>query len=795
MFINYLKVIYRQLIRDKIYSFISISGLTLGLLCCLYTVTYLQHEFTFDRYHQHYDRIVRVVYDNYLNLGPFATSPLPVGPALKESFPEIEEMTRVSHGLKSLVRSGQQKYFEELAFVDPGLLDVFSVPIVAGNADHLLELPNTIMISETYARKYFGNTNPIGKTLEIGTSGGLNSEITAVFQDLPSNSSIQFDIALPFSTFEKVWGPATLWQQMPANYTFLLLNQAAKLSALKAKIPDFVQLHLEDQLDSWQTQYKINLQPLNDVHLNDQYGKDKNQGNLKSLYILGCIGFLILLIATVNYINYATARFGKRAKEMGVRKVIGADRRSLVSFSILETTVLSALAGILALVLVNPLLPVLNEISGKSFSATYIYHWQSILIIFLLIGCLGIAAGILPALLLSSLKPVHALYGRINNLFSGVKLRKVLITAQFVASLFLISATIIVYQQIQFIRKNIHSDEKNQIAVFQINSRIDQQFRALKEELLRIPGINSVSAGSNVPTFTGDSWPLQRDLNSPKVQTENFSIQSDFIETMNYRIIAGRDLNADISADVKNGFIINETAVRDLGFQSVESAIGQSLIFGNKKNGEIVGVVEDFNFKSFHEKIAPAVIQFKPFDWMDNDFVVINFQPHFFSGMHEKISEIITAIDPSWYTDIKFFNEQFMMTHIEDLQRARLLTFFAVLSVLISCMGLLGLISFAVERKRKEISIRKVLGAQVFSVFLLLLNDFLKLVLLAFLITTPVAWILMHYWLQDFAYQVSIQWWVFLLSGLIGALLAVLTMSYHGIGAALKNPSDNLRNE
>lgn len=797
MFRNFLKIAFRQLGKNRFYATISISGLALSMACCLLMLVYLQSEWSYDQHNEEPDRIYRLVFDNYLGQGRYATTPLPIAPALGQDIPEIKATTRVARGLKTLTRFEDKQFFETLAFIDTGFADVFSLDFIRGDRHSALNQPQAVIISERFAEKYFGDADPLGKTLEMGSSGDLYSTVSGVFRDFPQNATVQFDLAVPFSTYERAYGPPNLWQQMPGNYTFFRLADNTSIAAVEDKLVDFTGKHMEEQLLDWRQNYQLAVQPLLDVHLYSDYGKESTSGNLKTLYLLGFIAVLVLIIAGINYVNYTTARFSKRAKEVSIRKIIGADRQALIGQFMLETLLTTALAGIVAVSLALLLLPGFNQVAGKSFHALHLnqpWFYAAALGIVLFVG---LVAGIFPALFLSGFQPIDILRGRFRQLSTANLSRKGLVVTQFTASVTLLVATFVVWKQMEFVRASVRPESSEQVGVFQINSKLSEQFQTLREELLQVPGVEEVAGGSNVATFTGDSWPMQLDLNSPKVQTENYAIQGDFLKTMDYEIIAGRSLDPDRSSDLAGAFVLNEAAVRALGFSSPEEALGKSALFGgsNKKQGQVVGVIKDFHFQSFHEKVNPAVIQFPPYDWMKSLFIAVRFQSDRTERLQSAVKEIVTQLDPTWHADLQFLDEHFMQLHQNDMQQGRIFGAFALLAIFISCLGLLGLVTFAAEQRTKEIGIRKVLGASMAGIFRMLSVDFLRLVLIAFLLAVPISWYLMNNWLEGFTYRIDIPVGIFLIAGLSALLIALAAVSFQSLKAALANPVKSLRSE
>jgi len=648
------------------------------------------------------------------------------------------------------------------------------------------------------ARKYFGNEDPLNKIFKIGSMGSLNSTVKGVFKNLPQNSQLQFNCLVSFTTMNKLGWSTNLWDQMPGNYTYVLLNNSSDAKKFAAKLPAFVQ-HNEAQKLNKGLSYNLILQPLTSIHLQSHLqGELPGAGDISYIYLFAAIAFIILLIACINFINFATANVIKRAKEIGVRKVIGAQYSQLIKQFLSESLLTYFLAILLALLFAQLLLPVFNYISGKSFVITDVM--QPIIIGGLIIIGLvaGLITGLFPAWSISHTSSLNALKGKINKAGSKIALRKALVTVQFIASLALLVCASVVYQQMQYIRKQISASQGDQVIVFPINNALVEQYDALKTQLLENSNVVNVTATTNAPGFTQDSWPASLTQNSASVQAENYVTDEDFLKTMNIPLLAGRALNQHVASDVKNGFVLNETAVHQLGFKNIDDAIGKTILWGggdDKKRGAILGVVKDFHFRSLHEKIAPALFQFAPYDWMTYNYILVKLQPGNFNSTIDFIRKTVTAFDNSWLVDYKFFDDNFQSLHKKDQQQGQIFAAFAAIAILISCLGLFGLTIYATQQRIKEIGIRKVLGASVVSIVTLLSQDFIKLILVAACIAFPVAWWGMNKWLEDFAYRISVGWEVFVLAGVAMTMIALITVSFQAIKAAVANPVESLRTE
>ena len=795
-----IRIALRSLIKHKFYAGVSILGLAASIAFAVLMVAYVHNESTFDSYHDRSDNIFRIVFDNYEDLGAFATTPLPIGPALLKDYPELESMTRISNGYNSLVRFKNNKFFETISFVDSGLVDVFSLHFIHGDPSTVLKEPNQVILSESTAQKYFGEDNPIGKMLEIGSTGVLNSEVVGVFRDFPQNSHISLDLAAPFSTFEKTWGISNteLWLQMPSNYTYVRLFEGQDIGDFSSKLPAFAEAYVGGEIADPGKSYVMNVQQIEDIHLNSHLQREAGPNNdLSNLYMLGFIALLILLVAAINYINHSTARFSQRAREVVIRKVVGATRKQLVLQFLSETLLIVTLAAVTALVIAQLLIPIFNEISGKTFTDVDLRKTMIVMCLGLIVFLLTLLSGIFPALFLSSFRPIEVLKGKFSRFAIPEISRKYLVTIQFTTSIILIIATLVVSSQMDFARKLFQPDHDEKVVLFQTNGKINNKMNVLKEELLREPGILSVTASSNIPTFYGDSWPIRTSVEGSPVQTENYAVDDDFIQTLGFELVAGRDIYKERATDVEEAFILNQTAVRKLGIANAQEAIDQAIYWGSdqKKKGRIVGVVEDFHFQSLHNVVEPAIIQFSPFNWMTYNFCALRIQVDQYEQIEKKVEELLSDIDPKWIADIRFLDDNFEKMHEKDIRQGNLFGSFALLAIIISSLGLLGLIAFATERRTKEIGIRKVLGCSIPGVVGHLTKDFFILVLVAFMLAVPISYAWMSHWLKGFAYSVELSWWQFAAAGIGLTLLVGITVSYMSIKAALVNPVKSLRSE
>lgn len=795
---SYFKTAIRNLWRNKVFSLINIFGLAFGLCCCLMMILFISNELRYDDFNKNAPSIYRVAFSNYFKQGAYATTPLPVGPALKEQLPEIKSFTRIASTGTNLMKYNGNEYFEPITYADADMFKIFSFPLKEGDPNTALKDPNSIVISEQMAKKYFGNEDPLNKLIKIGSTGALNSRVTGVFKTLPQNSQLQFSCLISFSTMYKLGYTTNLWQQMPENYTYLLLNHPADAKKISAKLPAFIQPRYGNEL-SKDAVYNLMLQPLTDIHLRSKLQSElPGSGDISYIYLFGAIAVIILLIASINFINFAAANAIKRAKEIGVRKVIGARRIQLIRQFLSESFITYMAGSLVALLLAQLLLPVFNFISGKSFAFNDIFQ-VSIGGGLLLLGIVaGTIAGLFPAWSISRLSSVEALKGNMGNSGRKVVIRKALVTVQFAASMALMVASAIVFQQMKYIREQGSLKQKEQVIVFPINRNLVARYEALKNQLAANRDIVSVTGSTNVPGFTGDSWPVRLTENSEPMQTENYVADDNFFKTMNFTIVAGRELDAKNAIDVKEGFVLNETAVHTLGFKNIQDAIGKTILWGGdkeKKHGRITGIVKDFHFTSLHQKISPALVQFAYYDWMTYNYLLVKLRAGDLNTMIEFVKKTVASFDANWLVDYKFFDENFQKLHKKDEQQGQVFSAFALIALFISSLGLFGLTIYATQQRIKEIGIRKVLGSSVTGIVNLLSKDFIKLIVIAAVIAFPVSWWAMNRWLEDFAYRIHIDALIFLEVGVSTVLLAMLTVSFQAIKAGMANPVKSLRTE
>jgi putative ABC transport system permease protein len=806
MFYNYFKIAFRNLVKYKFISFINLFGLTLGLTCCLLISTYIINELSYDRYNTNADHIFRVerTFVNpetgALNLKLAAVAP-PVGPLLKNDFKEIRQVTRLLQNSPTPFRYEDKKFNEQNSyFADEHLFDVFNVQVTKGNPAKALNDPYSVMLTEDLAKKYFGNDEPLNKIVRMNNQFDL--KVTGVYKSFPSNAHLHPELMISFNTLNDtaVYGAnnlATNWGNN-AFFTYVLLPQGYDPSKLEAQLPAFLNRHINDGDKYKPSQYtSLSLRKLSDIHLLSHMDDEAEEnGDIKRVYVFSAIALFILLIACINYMNLSTARSVLRGKEIGIRKVVGAQKKELVLQFLCESVLICWIATLLAILLTRLTLPWLNDISGQDLSISSLFKWQFFLPLLSLPFVIGILSGIYPALFLSSFQPIKVLKGIMKVGGHSLSFRKALVVVQFSISIILIICTTIVFQQLRYMQQKALGFNKDHVITLAYNAGLNDKYESFKTQLMDNPGIKGVTRSSRIPSGRlldamgsqinrGDSLtPIQADI--------KFVVaDEDFIPTYGVGMVQGRNFSKGYGMDT-SAFLVNEAAVKALGLKSNEEAIGKQFQYGRKK-GQLVGVFNDFHFESMHQRILPLIL-FIPQN--GNNFGRISIKV---SG---SIPAGIAHIESTWKQflpeipfDYTFLDENFSRLYQSEHRQESIFTIFSFIAIFIACLGLLGLSAFTISQRIKEIGIRKVLGATVSTIVTLLSKDFLKLVLIAGVIAFPVAWFAMNKWLEDFAYRINIPWWVFLFAGIMAALVAFATIGFQAVKAARANPVKNLRTE
>ncbi|MBO6522204.1 MAG: ABC transporter permease [Balneolaceae bacterium] len=794
MFKNYLKIAFRNLKKHKVYSSINVIGLAAGLACFILVGLYISYETSFDKYHENKDELYRLVTtggrdDNY---GGIAKVTAPWGEAALTEISEIESMTRfVFHGT-SLMRYKENRFFEGNGFfADSSALEMFTFPLIEGDPKTALDLPNSIIIDEDFAQRFFGEENPMGKTIIV--SEETEYTVTGILEEVPSNSHFTFDFLVSLTSYTHPdiddW---RIWNQF---YTYVQLKDGAQVASVENQMQDILELNLGEHFNP---ESKATLQPITSIHLTSNLWREMTlNSDTSSLYAYGIVGFFILLLACINFINLMTARASTRLKEVGIRKTIGAQRGALIRQFLGESLIVTFIALILALIITDLFLPSFSELSSSPFDNTFLLNpiiLGSILVLTLLIGFLS---GMYPAFVLSSPKPSSILKG-VQKIQGNVLLRKGLVVFQFAASVALICSTLVMQKQFSFMQNKDLGFDKEQVINIPIRDfTINPQFETIKEEFLQIPGVNNVSFSGNLPG--GGDWGLPYvadgipEEDQPTMRM--LAIDHDFVETFGMEITEGRDFSTEYSTDVQGGFLLNEEAVKQLNW--TENTLAQSISFPfdqlDMNNKPVLGVVKDFHFRSMKEEIAPIMLFIPPNGWYSQISVKINTTntEEIIAGLEE----VWAKFDPVHPMTATFFDQRYGRLHQVEENAGTLLGYLTAVAILIACFGLFGLVAFSAQQRTKEIGIRKVLGSSVQGIVGLLSKEYLALVMFGFIVGIPLSYYWISGWLNQFAYQTSIGAEIFVFTFCITVLVAMLAVCYQAIKAALLNPVQSLKSE
>ncbi|MCI0692121.1 ABC transporter permease [candidate division KSB1 bacterium] len=790
MFKNYLKIALRLLQRQRAYAFVNIFGLAIGITCCLLISLYVQDELAYDRFHERADRIYRIQSDFFFQNDPayrYVKAASAAGPELTEAFPEIEKFARFYRYEPTVAYQNRQFDEKHFFFADSTVFEIFSFPLLQGDAKTALVEPYTIVLTEETVAKYFGEQDPIGQRLTINDEYDVT--VSAVMQNLPHNSHVKFDFLASFATFAARNPDYHRWT-WDSFYTYLLLKKGTSATVLETKFPDEINRHFPK---SW---YKVlHLQPLTDIHLRSHYNSElEPNGSEKIAYIFSTIALLILLIACINFMNLNTARSASRAGEIGVRKVVGARQSQLISQFLGEALMVSFFAFLLALAIVEAALPVFNRFTGKEMALFNASQLPFILAFIAIVTLAGLVSGSYPAFFVASFRPVETLKGKMQTNPRSAIVRKSLVVLQFVISIVLIIATGVISQQIESMRKQNLGFKKEQVVVipFGNSDAARQQREAFKSDILKNANVLSATVTSVVPgqrigllsTQVGKEADANRNI--PVLVVDH-----DFVETYQVELVAGRNFLKTITSDATGSFLINETLVHELGCGAPEEALGRELnTSGNI--GKVIGVVKDFHFQSLQHAISPIIFSMQR-NW--HDYLSARIATDDVTSTIAFLKNSWQAIDPARPFDFFFLDAFYDQQYRAEEKLEQIFGVFTALAIFIACLGLLGLAAFAAATRTKEIGIRKVLGAATPGIVMLLSKDFLKPVGIAFLLACPIAYFFMNKWLQDFAYRTDIGWWIFALAGGLALVIALLTVSTQAIKAALANPVEALRYE
>ncbi len=798
MLINYLKIAFRNLLRNKAYSAINIFGLAIGISCFMLIFLFISDEFSYDKFHSKADRIYRLIeiIDNEGQGEESSSAPLPVAKALYTAYPHyIESIVRFFNFQQPALslQIGDKKFNEKkLFFVDSTLFEIFDFKLSKGDPKTALDNPNSILLTQQTAEKLFGNEDPTGKTLIF--EGNFNVIVTGVFEELPTQSHFSFDCLISYSTINTFVGPqfGTNWIWNPA-WTYILLKEGVKPADLEKEFPDFIQKNYPPIVKNQVVHY---LQPLTSIHLHSDLDYEIQKNNkIATVYIFGVVGVLILFIACINFMNLATARSAKRAREVGMRKVLGAERTQLIKQFIGESILISLIAVLISIFIIELLLPLFNSFSEKTLTFGFIAN-PVLLLVLLAVGLIvGVFAGTYPAFFLSSAAPIKTLKGKYEPGSRSAFLRKALVVAQFSISSILIIGTIIIYQQLTYMQNANLGFNKDQVVVIPTRPSMLQQVEALKIEFLRNRNVKKVTVmdeiiGQHHNTHSFHYEGLETDK---QVFFPGLIIDEDFLETFDLKLVAGRNFSKEYPRDDSLSVLINEAMVRSLGWKFPEQALGKEFrsFSGNER---VIGVVKDFNYVSLQEPIGPYFFDMTPFPFFKR-FMAVKLNGADIQNTIKHLENCWTQIAPAFPFEFSFLDENLDKLYKSQANLSKLIGYFSILAIFIACLGMFALSSFTAEQKTKEIGIRKVLGASTPGIVTLLSKEFLKLVLFANLFAWPVAYFAMNKWLDDFAFRINVQLWSFIVAAFASILIALMTISYQSIKAAVANPIKSLRYE
>jgi putative ABC transport system permease protein len=817
MFKNYFKIAWRNLMKNKIFSFINIFGLCAGLVCCMLISLYILNETSYDKYQKNADDIYQVG-TTFIMQGQeqkMAGTPAPMVAAMQQEFPEVQQTTRLM-GLfsedKTLLqyheKNGDTKSFYESKgyLADSTFFKMFTYHFIEGNPETALNDPKTVVLSEDIAKKFFGNEPALNKIIHISssTNGDYDFLVTGVFRPLNKPSHIQGNFFLSMNGGDMgkyIRENGTSFAVNNMFFSYVKLKPGSDPKKLEAKFPAFVDKYAGTELKKIGFSKKQFLVNLKDIHLRS--GMNNNvtpPGSLTYLYILGSIALFTLLIACINFMNLSTARSSKRSAEVGIRKVLGAERKWLIWQFLGESLFMSMLAFVLAYLITLTLLPAFNSVSGKELTLSFKNNGLVIAAFFLLSIITGLIAGSYPAFYLSSFKPIKVLKGRFSNSLAAVSLRKGLVIFQFIISVILIIASVVIAKQMQYLRSaDLGFTKDGQIVIPLRSGNAKNMYTSFKNELGKLSQVESVGASYYNPGIFNPSdngfYKDGQTMNDAK-RTRMNSVDADYLKTLNIKPVAGRLFSREFPADTSNKVILNETAIKEIGFASPQVAVGKNVYYdyGGKQTAfEIIGVVKDFHFEDLHLPITPygyGLNADQKFNYM-----VVHSKPGDAGPVLKSINLTWHNLNPNEPFEYSFLDKDFQKNYDAESRLSSIVGYFTIIAILISCLGLFGLATFSAEQRIKEIGVRKVLGASVSGIIALLSKDFLKLVSISIIIASPIAWYIMNKWLQEFAYRINISWIIFAITTLIALFIALATISIQSIKAAMANPVKSLRSE
>ncbi len=796
---NYLRIAFRNLKSQRSYSFINIIGLSIGITACILVALYIKQDLSFDTYHKNARQIYRVEFSitESGRTSHNAQSQALLGPTLKNEYPEIKKISRIYFSERKLVKAGDIKNFEDrITYADSAFFDIFSYEAILGNKAQFLKKANSIVLTESMARKYFGKKNPLGEIIEIDNK--YIFEVNGVIKDVPVNSHFRFDFIAPYSSLDKqaVANFFPQWGATFGSYTYMLVEKGFDPKSFEKKTVNFFKTYSDIKSGDW----RVHVTPLLKIHLNSHQADEiEENSSMSRIIILSSIALFILLLACINFVNLSTARASKRAVEIGIRKVMGAGKFQLVKQFLGESVMLSLAALVISIIAVILVIPSFSTLVGTEIGFYLSDNWETL---FLIIGgvlFVGLLAGIYPAFFISSYQPVKVLKGNLSHGDSGRQnsslLRKGLVILQFSISIMLIAGTIIVNLQLKYLRDYSMGFNKEYMIVLPVQGKIGDNYKTIKNEIKSIPGVLSVTAGRGAPVSSNnigtECKPNSDGRGSFAIEVN--SVDYDYMDHFGVKLVAGRNFSEEFTSDFPNAMIINEKMVKNLGFNNAQDAIGKSYnISLNDFKPEIIGVVKDFNSSSLHNEITCQVFMINP-GWF-KEFIVKTSSANMAPTI-KKLKDIWAKFFPQYPFEYSFLDQSIDKMYQSEERYSRVISTFSLVALFIACLGLLGLASFVAEQRKKEIGIRKVHGASIKSIVQNISGEFAILVIISNLIAWPLAYYFMNKWLQDFAYRIDLSWWIFFVSGVITLVIAVLAVGYQSVKAAVANPVDSLKNE
>jgi len=793
---NYLKIAFRNFLKNKAFSIINILGLAIGITVCLLITLFIIHELSYDKFNHDYENLYRVVIKGELAGQPidYAVSMAPLVTVLKNDYPEIEGVTAVFGGATRAMKYEDKQFFEDhINYVTGDFFKVFDYTLIRGEKECVLSELQSIVLTESLAKKYFGDADPMGKTLSVDDTEILT--VTGICEDFPTNSHLRMDAVIQIPETEDI---AQYWGSFSAH-TYVRLNKGADATSFEQKINNLAMEKMGITLETSGMSFLLFLESVTNIHLYSTLSYNLgNDGDITYVYVFSIIALFILIIAYINFINLTTAHYAIRAKEVGIRKIIGASKIKLITQFLIESITITVLAVLVSLALIEITLPLFNKIIGIDLTFSLAALWKLLTagLIFMII--MALVSGLYPAMHLSALKPISIIRGKLVGGYKKSILRNALVIFQFIISIALISCTGIIYKQLQhFQSKKLGFDKEHVVIIPLRGDRVVSEAPVLKEKLQDFTGIVNTSISSNFPGSGASQghgfFPEGFNEEKPWLM-KTMGIDADFIETFGLKLKEGRNFSADNENEGMN-MIVNETLVNEMGW---DDPIGKSFKDPFKTDNEvmnpvrIIGVVEDFHVNPLRDKVEPMILNYEP---QYSTFLSIRLEPGNVFAALDIIEKEWKVMFPNMPFDYRFLDEHFNEIHKQERNLATTFMYFTFLAIVIACLGLFGLASYATDRRIKEIGVRKVLGSSVGQILLLLSKDFSKLVLLANIVAWPIAWYAMNKWLQNFAYHTQITIWIFIISGIIALIIALLTVSFRTIKAANSNPVKALKYE